>query len=66
MMQDSRPELPPELLALMKRYQQLGLLLPQNDDNLEDASCRAEVVVVLREMECVMAQIEEYIPVKQS
>ena len=51
---------------MMQRYCQLSLLLPKSDDNLKDASCRAEAAVVIREMECVMAQIEKYIPTKRS
>jgi hypothetical protein len=53
--------MPPELLALMKRFNQLGLLLPRDDDALEDPLVRAEAELILKEMALVRAQIDSFI-----
>ena len=55
--------MPPELRAMMERYCQLGRLLPQRDDSLEDSRARAEAEVVLREMGRVKAQIDDFLAV---
>jgi hypothetical protein len=58
--------MPPELLALMKRYNRLGLLLPKGDAisraiAFEDAATRAEVTLILDEMDRVRAEIDAMI-----
>ena len=53
--------MPPQLLALMKRFNQLGLLLPRDDDALEDPLVRTEAELILKEMALVRAQIDSFI-----
>ena len=58
--------MPPELIALMRRFNQLGGLLPKGDEiscaiAFEDAAKRAEVRLILDEMNDVKAQIDAFI-----
>jgi hypothetical protein len=53
---------PPELLALMQRYNQLGRLLPQPDDlDITDPHARAEAKVIIDEMARVRVQIDAFL-----
>jgi hypothetical protein len=57
---------PPQFTALMKRYNQLGRLLPKGDEitcaiAFEDVATRAEVTLILDEMDRVKAQIDAMI-----
>src|SRR5262249_8296887 len=62
-----RAGMPPELRALMERYCQLGRLLPPADNDwTEDPRAMAEVGVVLREMDSVKAQIDEFLAAARS
>jgi hypothetical protein len=58
--------MPPELSALMQRYNQLGRLLPQGDEitravAFENVETRAEVTLILDEMDRVRAEIDALI-----
>jgi hypothetical protein len=56
--------MPPELRALFERFAQLGRLLPPVDadeDWKENPSARADVAVVLKEMDNVEAQIDRFL-----
>jgi hypothetical protein len=55
--------MPPELLAMMERYNQLGRLLPKDADDLdpENPIAVAEVKVVIAEMNRVMAEINAFL-----
>jgi ATP-dependent Zn protease len=58
--------MPPELMRLMRRFNQLGQLLPRGDSIAraiiwEDAAKRAECILVLDEMDRVGAQIDALI-----
>jgi hypothetical protein len=57
---------PPQFSALMRRYIQLGRLLPQGDEitraiALEDVETRAECHLILDEMDRVKAEIDAMI-----
>lgn len=57
---------PPQFITLMKRYNQLGRLLPKGDEitcaiAFEDAGTRAEVTLILDEMDRVRAEIDALI-----
>ena len=57
-------KMPPELVALFQRYNQLGRLLPSvdaDDDWKEDPRAMAEVACVIKEMDQVKAQIDEFL-----
>jgi hypothetical protein len=56
-------KMPGELLALMRRYNDLGLLLPRGDtDELMDDLCtRLTVELILTEMAQVQAEIFAFI-----
>jgi len=58
-----KPGMPPELMAMMQRYNQLGRLLPQdaNDLDLENPVAVAETKVVLTEMDRLWAQINAFL-----
>jgi len=58
-----KPGMPPELMAMMQRYNQLGRLLPKVDDDLDLANpnVRAEVGIVLAEMKRVKAEIDAFL-----
>jgi hypothetical protein len=52
---------PPEFLALMRRFNQLGRLLPRREDfDVEDDHERAEVEAILLEMRKVEAEIFDF------
>jgi hypothetical protein len=58
--------MPPELIALLQRHAELGRLLPQGDEishaiAFEDAAKRAEIKLVIAEMERVLAEIRALI-----
>ena len=58
--------LPPELISLTQRFNQLGRLLPKGDDiaiavALEDEPTRAEAWLVLCEMAKVYAEINAFL-----
>jgi len=55
--------MPPELLAMMERYNQFGRLLPKDADDLDlkNPDVRAEVGVILTEMDRVRAQIDAFL-----
>jgi hypothetical protein len=58
--------MPPELIELMKRYCELGRLLPQGDAvdraiAFEDVGRRAECELILAEMVAVMAEIDAFL-----
>jgi hypothetical protein len=54
--------MPPEFRALLERFNQLGCLLPKQDDlDLEDQKERANVDMILTEMSRVKAQIDAYL-----
>ena len=55
--------MPPELRAMMERYNQLGRLLPKDADDLDlkNPDVRAEVKVVIAEMNRVWAQINAFL-----
>jgi hypothetical protein len=54
--------MPVELQVLMQRYCQLGRLLPPVDDaDLQDPRSRAEIKVVIEEMDKVKAQIDDFL-----
>src|SRR5262249_6095972 len=55
--------MPPELRDLMQRYCQLGRLLPQpiEDVSFEDPRERAEIALVIKEMERVKAEIDAFL-----
>jgi len=59
----TKPGMPPELMAMMQRYNQLGRLLPKDPDavDLKNPNVRAEVGIVLAEMKCVWAQINAFL-----
>ena len=58
-----RPGMPPELRAMMERYNQLGRLLPKHADDLdlENQIAVAEAEVVLAEMNRVWAEIDAFL-----
>ena len=59
-----RTGMPPELLGLMKRYNQLGELLPRPDDiDFDDPAAVAEAEVIIAEMKTVWAEIDAYLAV---
>ena len=62
-MQQQTPNVPgkTELLALMKRYNRIGLLLPRDKDALDDLRVRTSVELILREMARVRAEIFAFI-----
>jgi hypothetical protein len=58
--------MPPELIALMQRFNQLGRLLPKGDEIardivFQDAAARAECCLILDEMDRVRAEIDALI-----
>jgi hypothetical protein len=55
--------MPVELVTLIQRFNQLGRLLPRpvEDIELEDLRTRAEVEVILDEMNLVKAQIDTFL-----
>ena len=55
--------MPPELLAMMERYNQFDRLLPKDADDLDlkNPDVRAEVGVILTEMDRVRAQIDAFL-----
>ena len=46
------------LFALMERYNQIGLRLPQDEDVLDDAGARTDAKVLLAEMDKVKAELD--------
>ena len=54
--------MPPELRAMMERYNKLGELLPKPDDlDLDDPAAVAEAEVIIAEMKTVWAEIDAYL-----
>jgi len=55
--------MPAELLALMQKYNSLGLLLPRDvdEEELADLPARLSTELILHEMEAVLAQIKAFI-----
>jgi hypothetical protein len=60
---DPGTKMPAELLALMRRYNDLGLLLPRavDEEELADLPARISTELILKEMEAVLAQIHAFI-----
>jgi hypothetical protein len=60
---DPGKKMPVELLALMRRYNDLGLLLPRAVDeaDLADLPARLSTQLILNEMEAVLAKIKAFI-----
>lgn len=60
---DPGKKMPVELLALMRRYNDLGLLLPRAVDeaDLADLPARLSIQLILNEMEAVLAKIKAFI-----
>jgi hypothetical protein len=50
-----------ELLALMRRYNDLGLLLPRDEHALDDPRARTTVQMVLAEMAEVRREMDAFI-----
>ena len=52
--------MPPELVSLLERFNQLGRLLPRDDFEtaFENTHTRADAEIILREMTSVKAQID--------